>query len=45
MDRFILLRLSSGVFGQYIQKETVGGTTYAVIYSEGLAGAAQWGPE
>lgn len=30
----------SGVFGQYIQKETVGGTTYAVIYSEGLAGAA-----
>ena len=34
----------SGVFGQYIQKETVGGTTYAVIYSEGLAGAAQWGP-
>lgn len=34
---------SSGVFGQYIQKETVGGKTYAVIYSEGLAGAAQWG--
>ena len=33
----------SGVFGQYIQKETVGGKTYAVIYSEGLAGTAQWG--
>ena len=35
--------LPSGVFGQYIQKETVGGKTYAVIYAEGLAGAAQWG--
>lgn len=35
--------LPSGVFGQYIQKETIGGKTYAVIYSEGLAGAAQWG--
>lgn len=33
----------SGVFGQYIQKETIGGKTYAVIYAEGLAGAAQWG--
>lgn len=33
----------SGVFGQYIQKETVGGTTYAVIGSDGLAGAARWG--
>lgn len=33
--------------GQYIQKETIiekdKTTTYAVIYSEGLAGAAQWG--
>lgn len=35
--------LPSGVFGQYIQKETVGGKTYAVIYSDGLAGAARWG--
>lgn len=35
--------LPSGVFGQYIQKETIGGKTYAVIYAEGLAGAAQWG--
>lgn len=35
--------LPSGVFGQYIQKETIGGKTYAVIYSEGMAGAAQWG--
>lgn len=43
MDRFILLRPSSGVFGQYIQKDTIGGKTYAVIYAEGLAGAAQWG--
>lgn len=34
--------LPSGVFGQYIQKETVGGKTYAVIYSDGLAGAARW---
>lgn len=33
----------SGVFGQYIRKETVGAKTYAVIYSEGLAGAARWG--
>lgn len=33
----------SGVFGQYIQKEVIGGKTYAVIYSEGLAGAARWG--
>jgi hypothetical protein bfra3_22056 len=32
----------SEVFGQYIRKETVGGKEYAVIYSEGLAGAAQW---
>lgn len=30
-------------FGQYIQKETVDGKAYAVIYSEGLAGAARWG--
>lgn len=30
-------------FGQYIQKETVNGKPYAVIYSEGLAGAARWG--
>lgn len=34
-------------FGQYIRKETITEndktTTYAVIYSEGLAGAAQWG--
>lgn len=35
--------LPSGVLGQYIQKETIGGKTYAVIYAEGLAGAAQWG--
>lgn len=34
--------LPSGVFGQYIQKETVGGKTYAVICSDGLAGAARW---
>lgn len=34
---------SSGVFGQNIQKKSIGGKTYAVIYSEGLAGAAQWG--
>lgn len=33
----------SGAFGQYIQKETIGGKTYAVIYADGLAGAAQWG--
>lgn len=33
----------SGVFGQYIQKETIGEKTYAVIYADGLAGAAQWG--
>lgn len=31
------------VFGQYIQKETIGGKTYAVIYSDGLAGSARWG--
>lgn len=31
------------VFGQYIQKETVNGKDYAVIYSEGLAEAARWG--
>lgn len=31
------------VFGQYIQKETIGGKTYAVIYADGLAGAARWG--
>lgn len=35
--------LPSGVFGQHIQKETVGGKTYAVIYADSLAGAAQWG--
>lgn len=34
----------SGVFGQYIQKETIGGKTYAVIYADGLAGAARWSP-
>ena len=34
----------SGVSGQYVQKETIGGKTYAVIYADGLAGAAQWGP-
>lgn len=34
---------SSGVFGQNIQKKSIGGKTYAVIHSEGLAGAAQWG--
>lgn len=33
----------SGVFGQYIQKETIGGKTYAVIYADSLAGSAQWG--
>lgn len=32
-----------GAFGQYIQKEGIKGKDYAVIYSEGLAGAAQWG--
>lgn len=30
------------VFGQYIKKEPVNGKDYAVIYAEGLAGAAQW---
>ena len=34
----------SGVFGQYIQKETIGEKTYAVIYADGLAGAARWAP-
>lgn len=34
----------TGVFGQYIQKETVGTNTYAVIYADGLAGAARWTP-
>lgn len=35
----------TGVFGQYIQKEeTIGGKTYAVIYADGLAGAARWTP-
>lgn len=34
---------SSGVFGQNIQKKSIGGKTYAVIHSEGLAGSAQWG--
>lgn len=34
----------SGVFGQYIQKETIGEKTYAVIYADGLAGAARWVP-
>ena len=34
----------TGVFGQYIQKETIGGKSYAVIYADGLAGAAQWSP-
>lgn len=33
----------SGVFGQYILKETIGGKTYAVIYADSLAGSAQWG--
>lgn len=32
----------SEVFGQYIRKETVNGKNYAIIYSEGLAGAAKW---
>lgn len=44
--------LPSVAFGQYILKETVKvkkdsqdqGVTYAVIYAEGLAGAAQWAP-
>ncbi|MEB3374123.1 hypothetical protein SFC43_15460 [Bacteroides sp. CR5/BHMF/2] len=30
--------LPSGVFRQHIQKETVGGKTYAVIYADSLAG-------
>jgi len=34
----------TGIFGQYIQKETIGGKSYAVIYADGLAGAAQWSP-
>ena len=36
--------LPSGVFGQNVKKETIGGKTYAVIYAEGLAGAARWSP-
>lgn len=31
-------------FGQYIRKEPVNSKECAVIYSEGLAGAAQWTP-
>ena len=25
----------TGIFGQYIQKETIGGKSYAVIYADG----------
>lgn len=40
----VCLGLPSRAFGQYLlkEKETVNGKTYAIIYSEGLAGAAQW---
>lgn len=38
----VCLVLPSRAFGQYLQREVVNGKTYAIIYSEGLAGAAQW---
>lgn len=38
----VCLGFPLGAFGQYLQKETISGKTYAIIYSEGLAGAAQW---
>lgn len=41
---WVCLCFPLGAFGQYIQKETVKTKEYAVIYSEGLAGSAQWTP-
>ncbi|EXY16975.1 Lcl domain-containing protein [Bacteroides fragilis] len=41
---WVCLCFPSGAFGQYIQKETVNSKEYGVIYSEGLAGSAQWTP-
>lgn len=38
----ICLGFPSGAFGQYLQRETVNAKEYAIIYSEGLAGAAKW---
>lgn len=38
----VCLGFPSRTFGQYLQKETVKDKTYAIIYSEGLPGAAKW---
>lgn len=40
---FMCLGFPSGAFGQYVQKESVNNVSFAIIYSEGLAGSAQWG--
>lgn len=34
--------LPVGVWGQYVKREPIGGTTYAVIYADGLAESAVW---
>lgn len=34
--------LPVGVWGQYVKQETIGSTTYAVIYADGLAESAIW---
>ena len=39
---WILIGLPLDAFGQYIQKESVNGVNFAIIYSEGLAKSAQW---
>ncbi len=38
----VCLGFPSEAFGQYLRKETVNAKDYAIIYSEGLAGAAKW---
>lgn len=40
----VSLYFPTGAYGQLIRKETIGSETYAVIYAEGLSGAAQWQP-
>lgn len=39
---WILISIPVDAFGQYIQKESVNGSTFGIIYSEGLAKSAQW---
>lgn len=40
----VSLCFPADVYGQLIRKETIGNKTYAIIYAEGLSGAAQWQP-